>query len=80
MRASILHNSFTATDRSASIQTSTIAQAGHDDGSVLKSRIRSHQRSALELEWFLIGLLVFVYLAGSYLFWARIKFVWPFGY
>ena len=81
MKTSILHDTFDAAGRSASFQSSPIAQASPaDDEPALKSRIRNHQRSALELEWFLIILLLLVYFAGSYLFWARIEFVWPFGY
>jgi hypothetical protein len=81
MRTSILHDTFTATGHSASLQSSPIAQAAPvRDDRVSKAGMQIGKRSALELAWFLIFLLLFVYFAGSYLFWARIESVWPFGY
>jgi hypothetical protein len=76
----ILRALFSATGDVDSFRPSG-AQAGRlYDDLLSKSAIQNHKRSALELEWFLIGLLLLVYLAGSYLFWARIEFVWPFNY
>jgi hypothetical protein len=73
----LLHAPSTGISHSASLQSNATAQAGPPVAS--KPRIGNRQRSAQELEWLLIWLLLFIYLAGSYLVWAKIEFAWPFS-
>lgn len=76
MRTSILHDAFTSTGNAASFRRGGIAQPGWPPAS--RRGIQDHRRAAQELAWLLIWLLIFFYLAGSYLFWAKAGAAWPF--
>jgi hypothetical protein len=49
----------------------------NDVGSALKPGNRNYSRPLQQLAWILISLLLLLYLATSYVFWAKIESAWP---
>jgi hypothetical protein len=49
----------------------------NDVASALKPGNRNYSRPLQELAWILISLLLLLYLATSYVFWAKIESAWP---
>lgn len=55
------------------------AGAPHPSGTLAtKWQLQNLQPSAQRLVWVLIFLMILSYVAGTFLFWARLEGVWPF--
>jgi len=83
MRTAILHNTFTSSRNATAFQPDATAHAGPPPDDVplaSKPGVQSCDRRAQELVWILILFLIFLYVAGSYLFWARVECAWPFRF
>jgi hypothetical protein len=77
MRVSLQHD---ASDPTVSVRHDAVSHATltHDDmASASKRGKRNSDRPVQELVWILISLLLLLYLATSYVFWAKTEFAWP---
>ncbi len=80
MRASLPHYASNPGGPPVSVRPAAISHAAltHDDMvSASKRGKRNFDRSAQELVWILISLLLLLYLTTSYVFWAKIECAWP---
>jgi len=81
MNTSILHDAATSTSNLPSFRPSGIARAGglhSEPAPASEPGIRDRERRVREVEWLLIWLQILLYLAGTYLFWAKAGAAWPF--
>ena len=80
MNASQHHYAANLTGQLISLGSATGANgplAQHQAASISTQRRRNHARSVRELVWILISILVLLYLATSYIYWAKIESAWP---
>ena len=81
MSTCILHDAFTSGSRLPSFRPGGTARAGDPHSKAAPASepgIRDRQWAVRELEWLLIWLQILLYLAGTYLFWAKAGAAWPF--